>query len=61
MGVKKEVLPFDDVARLNEHGEMVKFLAAPLIVLAAVVALIVIVRLVQRARDRQLTERFLRD
>jgi hypothetical protein len=54
----KQILPFDDLARLNEHGEMTKLVAAPLAIVATAVAFILVLRVLQRLRERRLTQRF---
>lgn len=55
MNPQKDPIPFDDLARLNEGGAMVKLVAAPFAVIAGVLVLIWLIRLLQKARERQLT------
>jgi hypothetical protein len=54
----KPSLPFEDLARLNENGEMTKLVAAPLAIVAAALTVIFVVRALQRMRERKLTQRF---
>ena len=58
MGLQTNSIPVDDLARLNEQGGMTKLILGPLVVLGGLVALIAVVRMFQRLRDRSLVDRF---
>jgi flagellar biogenesis protein FliO len=58
MSLQKNVIPFDELAKMNENGSMAKMLAAPMLVVLAIGALIFLVRHFQRVRERRDAKEF---
>ncbi len=50
-------IPLEHLANLNQNGAMTKFIAAPAAFILAVVALIFVLRQVQRLRERYVVVR----
>lgn len=61
MNEQTEKLPLDSLAQLNQDGGMTKLVLAPMLVIVVAVALIALVRMLQKSRERAEMESSLKE